>query len=164
MITTRKIGNTDLQLTSITFGAWAIGGWLWGGSDEKEAIRAIETAIDLGMTSIDTAPIYGFGYSEELVGRVIGQKRDKVQILTKYVMHWNKKKGKHYFSSIDNDGHPVDIYTYGGKESVIRECEESLVRLNTDYIDLYQMHWPDETTPIEETMEAIEIYMLRSIF
>ena len=159
MIAKRKIGNTDLELTTITFGAWAIGGWMWGGIDEKEAIRALETAIDLGMTSIDTAPVYGFGYSEELVGKVISKKRDKVQVLTKYGMRWNGKQGKFYFSTRDALGHPVEIYNFGGKESVIKECEESLTRLKTDYIDLYQMHWPDSSTPIEETMEAIEILL-----
>jgi aryl-alcohol dehydrogenase-like predicted oxidoreductase len=154
-----KLGKTDVQITTITFGAWAIGGWMWGGSDENEAIRAMEEAIDLGMTSIDTAPIYGFGYSEQLVGKVTKDKRHKVQLLTKYSLRWQDRQGAFYFSSAMRDGKPVDIYKYGGKESVLRECEDSLRRLQTDYIDLYQMHWPDDTTPIEETMEAMEILL-----
>lgn len=154
-----KLGHSDVKISKITFGAWAIGGWMWGGNDENDAIRAIEKSIDLGMTSIDTAPIYGFGYSEELVGKVTENKRDKVEILTKYCMRWNSKQGVFYFNSTDLDGKPVDIYTFGGKDSVIKECEDSLRRLRTDYIDLYQMHWPDTSTPIEETMEAIELLL-----
>ena len=152
----RKLGKSNVKVTSIVFGAWAIGGWMWGGADDDEAIEAMETAIDQGVTSIDTAPIYGFGHSESLVGKAIKGKRDKVQILTKYGMRWNGDKGQFYFESKDREGNPVDIYRYSGKESIIKECEESLKRLGTDYIDLYQAHWSDETTPIEETMEAIE--------
>lgn len=152
----RKLGNTEVSVTSITFGAWAIGGWMWGGADDDDALIAMETAIDHGVTSIDTAPIYGFGHSEKLVGKAIKGKRDKVQILTKYGMRWSGNRGQFYFKSKDNDGKPVDIYRYSGKESIIRECEESLKRLGTDYIDLYQAHWPDTTTPVEETMEALE--------
>ncbi len=152
----RKLGKSEVSVTSITFGAWAIGGWMWGGADDKDAVDAMETAIDHGVTSIDTAPVYGFGHSEKLVGKAIKGKRDKVQILTKYGMRWTGNKGQFYFKSKNNEGQPVDIYRYSGKESIIKECEESLKRLGTDYIDLYQAHWPDKTTPVEETMEAIE--------
>ena len=150
--------GTDIEITPIAFGAWAIGGWLWGGTDEKEAIEALEKSIDVGITSIDTAPVYGFGLSEELVGKAIKGKRDKVQILTKFSMNWHEKVGHLKFTDIKmNDGKIVDLYINGRKKRVIEECEESLKRLNTDYIDLYQLHWPDPTTPIEETMEAIEL-------
>jgi len=151
----RELGKSNVKVTPLAFGAWAIGGWMWGGADKEDAISAIRSSIDLGITTIDTAPIYGFGLSETIVGEAIKGKRDKVQILTKYGMRWSGSKGKFYFSSKDNQGKPVDIYRYAGKESVINECEESLKRLQTDYIDLYQIHWPDTTTPIEETMEAV---------
>ena len=151
----RKLGNSDVMITPIAFGAWAIGGWMWGGADRKEAIEALETSIDLGISTIDTAPVYGFGRSEEIVGDVIKNKRDKVEILTKYGLDWIGDRGSYYFSTQDNEGQPIDIYRYASSDSVIKECEASLKRLNTDYIDLYQIHWPDPTTPVEETMEAI---------
>jgi aryl-alcohol dehydrogenase-like predicted oxidoreductase len=153
----RQFRNTDLKVSAITFGAWAIGGWLWGGADHKDAIEAIDAAIDEGITTIDTAPVYGFGQSEELVGKAIKGKRNKLQILTKYGLSWNNTKGQFYFKSTSNEGKPVDIYRYAGKESIIKECEYSLKNLGTDYIDLYQIHWSDPTTPLQETMEAMEI-------
>jgi len=149
------LGDSGVKVSAITFGAWAIGGWMWGGADKKDALEAIDTSLDLGITSIDTAPIYGFGLSEEIVGEALRGKRHQAQILTKYGMRWEGNKGQFGFKSQFNDGTPVDIYKYAGKESVIKECEDSLRRLRTDYIDLYQIHWPDSTTPIEETMEAI---------
>src|SRR5450432_3467010 len=152
----RNLGNTDVKLSAITFGAWAIGGWMWGGADKKDALEAIAASYDYGETSFDTAPIYGQGRSEEIVGEALRSlPRDKVQILTKFGMRWDEKKGALDFKSTDNAGHPIDIYRYAGKESVIKECEDSLRRLGTDYIDLYQLHWPDLTTPISETMEAL---------
>ncbi len=151
----RKLGNSDLMITPIAFGAWAIGGWMWGGAERKDAIKAIETSLEMGMTTIDTAPVYGFGLSEEIVGEVIKNKRDKTEILTKFGMKWDTQKGEFYFSTQDNQGRPIDIYRYAGRDSVIQECENSLKRMGTDYIDLYQIHWPDSTTPIDETMEAV---------
>jgi aryl-alcohol dehydrogenase-like predicted oxidoreductase len=152
----RKLGETNLEVSAITFGAWAAGGWMWGGNDDQEAINAMKAAYDLGITSIDTAPIYGQGKSEELVGQAIKSiARDKVQILTKYGMRWDLAKGTFGFKTKDNDGKDLDVYKYAAKESVIKECEDSLKRLGTDYIDLYQIHWPDDSTPIAETMEAI---------
>ena len=152
----RKLANTDLVLSEVTFGGWAAGGWMWGGTERNEAIGAIRVSYSLGVTSIDTAPIYGQGTSEEIVGEAIrGIPRDKVQILTKYGMRWDLKKGDFAFSSKKNNGENIDIYKYAGKESIIKECEDSLKRLGTDYIDLYQIHWPDSTTPIAESMEAV---------
>ncbi|HET6996635.1 MAG TPA: aldo/keto reductase [Chitinophagaceae bacterium] len=152
----RKLGNSDLKVSAITFGAWAAGGWMWGGTERNDAIRAIRTAYDLGVTSIDTAPIYGQGNSEEIVGEAIKDiSRSKVQILTKYGMRWDLAKGDFAFHSADTRGKEIDIYKYAGRESIIKECEDSLRRLGTDYIDLYQIHWPDVTTPMEETMEAV---------
>ena len=151
-----QLGKSNLKVTEIAFGAWAAGGWMWGGTDYHQSVKAIKKAIDLGMTSIDTAPAYGFGLSEEIVGEAIKGKRDKVQILTKYGLRWDTTKGKFFFPSESNDGKPVNMHKFASKESVINECEQSLKRLGVDYIDLYQIHWSDPTTPIEETMEAID--------
>lgn len=151
----KKIGNSNVEITEIVFGAWAAGGWMWGGTDYKLSVKAIERAVDLGMTSIDTAPAYGFGLSEKIVGEAIKGKKDKVQILTKYGLRWDTTKGKFFFPSVSNEGKPVKMHKYASKASILIECEESLQRLGVDCIDLYQIHWPDPTTPIEETMEAI---------
>ncbi len=152
----RKLGKSGLEISVITFGAWAAGGWMWGGTERKDAIEAIQYAYDLGVTSIDTAPIYGQGNSEEIVGEAIKNiPRDKVQVLTKYGMRWDLAKGDFAFKSKDNNGNAISVYKYAGKDSIIKECEDSLRRLQTDYIDLYQIHWPDITTPIAETMEAV---------
>lgn len=153
----RKLGNTELELSAITFGAWAAGGWMWGSTERGDAIDAILAAYDEGVTSIDTAPIYGQGTSEEIVGEAIRDlPRDKVQILTKFGMRWDLKKGDYAMHSKNNQGQEIDIYKYAGKESVMKEVEDSLKRLGTDYIDLYQIHWPESTTPIGETFEAVE--------
>jgi len=153
----RKIGNSELELSAITFGAFAIGGWLWGGTKLKESIDAIHAAYESGITSFDTAPVYGQGTSEKLVGEAIkGIPRDKIQILTKYGLRWDTKQGQFYTHSVNNDGENIDLYFFAGKKGIIEECENSLRRLGTDYIDLYQIHWPDPSTPIEETMEAIQ--------
>ncbi|RCR70930.1 aldo/keto reductase [Larkinella punicea] len=152
----RKLGESDVTVSAIAFGAWAVGGWMWGGTERKEAVGAIQAAYDLGVTSIDTAPVYGQGTSEEIVGEAIKDiPRDRVQILTKYGMRWDLAKGTLAFHTKNNDGTPIDVYKYAAKESIIKECEDSLKRLETDYIDLYQIHWPDVTTPISETMEAV---------
>jgi len=154
---TRKLGQSELEISVLAFGAWAIGGWLWGGADSKEAVKAVETAVDHGMTTIDTASVYGFGLSEELVGKAIKGKRDKVQILTKFGMSWDGNQGEFFFESKDNSGKDVKIYRHSSKEKVLKDCDESLRRLKTDYIDLFQIHWADPTTPVSETMEALEI-------
>ena len=152
----RNLGESDLKLSAITFGAWAAGGWMWGGADRNNAVAAIRASYDSGVTSIDTAPAYGQGASEEIVGEAIkGLPREKLQILTKYGLRWNSTKGSFYFKSKDNHGHEINIHKYAGKESVIEECEDSLRRMGIDYIDLYQIHWPDLATPIEETMDAV---------
>jgi aryl-alcohol dehydrogenase-like predicted oxidoreductase len=153
----RTLGKSEIKISKLAFGAWAIGGWLWGGADAKEAIKALQTAVDNGMTTIDTAAVYGFGLSEKLVGEAIKGKRSKVQILTKFGLIWDEKKGKYYMSTKNNSGQDVDIYSYASKEKVISDCDLSLKRLGTDYIDLFQIHWPDSITPVSETMEALEI-------
>lgn len=153
----RTLGNTDFNLSVVTFGAWAAGGWMWGGTEQNNSVAAIQAAYNHGVTSIDTAPAYGQGLSEQIVGEAISDiPRDKVQILTKYGLRWDTDKGHFRFSSKDNDGNDIDMHEYAAKESIMQECEDSLRRLGTDYIDLYQIHWPDPTTPIEETMEAMD--------
>ena len=154
---TRKLGRSDSKASVITFGAWAIGGWMWGGTDRKEAIEAIKASLDHGVTSIDTAPAYGQGLSEEICGEAIrGTDRTKIQLLTKYGLSWDTTKGEFFFKSRDSKGKDLLIHKLASKESIVRECENSLKRLGTDYIDLYQIHWPDSTTPVSETMEAMQ--------
>lgn len=154
----RQLGETDLQLSAITFGAWAIGGWMWGGADRKEAVKAIQASYAEGVTSIDTAPAYGQGLSEEIVAEAIQDiPRDKVQLLTKFGLRWDVQEGEFFFKSKDNDGKEFDMYKLASKASVIKECEDCLRRLKTDYIDLFQIHWADGSTPISETMEALAL-------
>jgi aryl-alcohol dehydrogenase-like predicted oxidoreductase len=152
----KTLGNSDVHVTPIAFGAWAIGGWMWGGAEENAAIRAVRASYDAGITTIDTASVYGFGKSEELVGRAMdGIPREKYQILTKYGMNWKTQEGEFYFDTHDNDGKPIKVYKHSKASSVLKDCEDSLKRLRTDYIDLFQIHWPDPTTPIAETMGAV---------
>ena len=155
----RKLGNSELELSTITYGAFAIGGNMWGGNEKKDSIDSIHASIDHGVTTIDTAPFYGFGLSEEMIGEALkSQDRSKVQLLTKFGLVWNGSnngKGDFFFDADDN-GKKIPVYKYSSKESVIKEVEESLKRLQTDYIDLLQIHWPDTTTPISETMQAVE--------
>lgn len=153
------LGKSKLPVSPITFGAWAIGGWMWGGSEKQDAVRALHACPDYGITSIDTAPIYGFGQSELIVGEAIKGRRDSYEILTKAGMRWENSLGEYFFTTRDNEGKVRDVYKYSGKGSIIAECEDSLKRLGTDYIDLYQIHWPDGTTPIEEPMEAFQILL-----
>ena len=153
----RTLGKSEVKVTPIAFGAWAIGGWMWGGAEEKDAIKAIHASYDSGVTTIDTAPVYGFGRSEEIVGKAMeGKPRDSYQLLTKFGMNWKTQQGEPYFDTTDNEGKPFKMYKWASKEKVLQECEDSLRRLKTDYIDLYQIHWPDPTTPIHETFEAVK--------
>ncbi|MBT1703224.1 aldo/keto reductase [Chryseosolibacter indicus] len=153
----RQLGNSSVKVTPLAFGAWAVGGWMWGGAEENESINAIRASYEHGMTTIDTAPVYGFGRSEELVAKAMqGVARDRYQILTKYGMNWENEKGEYFFDSVDTNGKPFKMYKWAAKEKVRKECEDSLRRLKTDYIDLYQIHWPDATTPIAETMGEVD--------
>ncbi|MBN2713721.1 MAG: aldo/keto reductase [Planctomycetes bacterium] len=155
----RKLGQSGIDASVVAFGAWAIGGWMWGGTEESESIKTIHAAIDCGMGFIDTAPVYGFGTSEKIVGKAIQGKRDKVILATKCGLVWHTDKGNRFFDSDEKQvGHGEAKYTvhrYLGADAIKYEVEESLKRLGTDYIDLYQTHWQDPTTPIEETMEAL---------
>lgn len=147
---TRKIGASGLRASAIGLGTWAIGGWMWGGTDEAESVAAIRAAIDEGVTLIDTAPAYGMGRSEEIVGKAIAGRREEVALATKCGLVWHTEKGNHFF---DQDGRPV--HRYLGPESIAHELEASLRRLGTDHIDLYITHWQDPTTPVAETMGAL---------
>ncbi len=136
-----RLEHADLSISRLILGTWAIGGTHWGPYDESQAIRAVETAIDLGITTIDTAPAYGTGHSEELIGRVIKGKRERVVIATKC--------GLDMENGFRRDLTPPFME---------KELEDSLRRLDTDYIDLYQPHWPDPDTPVEYTIEALELF------
>jgi len=151
----RQLGNSDVKITPIVLGTWAVGGWMWGGTEDAAALRAIEAAIDAGVTSIDTAPIYGFGHAEELVGKAVAGKRDKVQILTKFGLRWDGAEGEDFFETKGPDAQALKVRRVATREGVVEECERSLRRLGVDVIDLYQCHWRDHTTPVEETMEGL---------
>lgn len=148
---TRTIGASGISASAIGLGTWAIGGWMWGGTDEAQSIDTIRASIDEGVSLIDTAPAYGQGLSEEIVGKALKGRRDKVVLATKLGLVWHTKKGNHFF---DYDGAPV--HRYLGADSVVYEVEQSLRRLGTDHIDLYITHWQDPTTPVAETMEALD--------
>ena len=148
---TRTIGASGISASAIGLGTWAIGGWMWGGTDEAQSIDTIRASIDAGVSLIDTAPAYGQGLSEEIVGKAIKGRRDKVVLATKLGLVWHTKKGNHFF---DYDGAPV--HRYLGADSVVYEVEQSLRRLGTDHIDHYITHWQDPTTPVTETMEALD--------
>jgi methylglyoxal reductase len=146
----RALGGSGIEASVVAFGAWAVGGWWWGGADDSESIAAIREAIDLGITLIDTAPAYGLGHSEEVVGMAIKGRRHEVVLATKCGLVWHTDKGNHF---LDEWGKSVRRYL--GAESIRYEVEQSLRRLQTDVIDLYQTHWQDPTTPIEETMGTL---------
>src|SRR6186713_749903 len=105
MMELNQLGRSGVKVTPMAFGAWAIGGWMWGGAEENAAIRAVQASFDLGITTIDTAPVYGFGKSEELVAKAMsGIARDKYQVLTKFGLNWETAEGEYYFDTIDNSG------------------------------------------------------------
>ena len=139
----RRLGDTDMQLTTVGLGTWAMGGpWQfgWGPQDDEEALAAILAALDRGINWIDTAPAYGLGHSEELVGQALRQTKHKPYIATKCGLLWNEKKEK------------VPCLR---PESIRRECHASLERLGIGTIDLYQMHWPDPDEEIEGAWEEM---------
>src|SRR6266478_6466696 len=141
MMEETMIPGTAMVSSRIAVGTWAIGGWMWGGSDEADGIKTIRTALDLGITLIDTAPAYGFGRSEELVGRAIAEHggRERVLIATKAGLEWR-------------DG---QVYRNASARRIRAEVKESLRRLRTDYIDIYQVHWPDPLVALGETAAAL---------
>ncbi len=138
------IPGTDLNVSRVTIGTWAIGGWMWGGTDEAESISTIRAAFDHGINVVDTAPVYGFGRSEEIVGNALADGlREGVLIATKVGLEWHDGK----------------ITRNASRDRIMREVEDSLRRLRTDRIDIYQVHWPDPSVPIAETAGAMrELY------
>jgi aryl-alcohol dehydrogenase-like predicted oxidoreductase len=136
-----RIPGTSVAPSRIGLGTWAIGGWMWGGTDEAESIRTIHAALDRGITLIDTAPVYGFGRSEEIVGKALaeGGRRAGAVLATKVGLDWKNEQP----------------FRNGSRARIFKEIDDSLRRLRTDVIDLYQVHWPDPNTPIEETAGAM---------
>ena len=139
---TLDLDNRGLHTSRIGLGTWAIGGWMWGGTDEAESIRTIQSAPDHGITLIDTAPVYGFGRSEEIVGKAVkhGGMRDQVVLATKCALEWDAKER---------------VARNATRQRIFKEADDSLRRLQTDVIDLLQVHWPDPNVDVRETAEAM---------
>jgi aryl-alcohol dehydrogenase-like predicted oxidoreductase len=133
------IPNTQLKVSRVALGTWAIGGWMWGGTDQRESIATIHAALHQGINLIDTAPAYGFGVSEQIVGAALVGVRAEAVIATKTGLEWRDGK----------------IYRNASRARIMQEVDDSLRRLRTDYIDIYQVHWPDPLVPVEETAEAM---------
>ena len=137
-----KMNGLNREVSRIGLGTWAIGGSMWGGTDEREALETIRAALEYGITLIDTAPAYGLGRAEELVGRALAQygKREQVFIATKVGLEWRG----------------AQLFRNSSRARITNEIDDSLRRLQTDYIDIYQVHWPDPLVPIEETAAAMQ--------
>jgi len=146
----RPLGQSGIEASVVALGTWAIGGTWWGGTDEADSIAAIRAGVAAGINLIDTAPMYGPETSEYLVGKAIAGIRDKVVLATKCGLIWWDKRGDHFFDMGD-----LSVYRYLGPESIPRELEGSLRRLGVDCIDLYQTHWQETTTPVEDSMAAL---------
>ncbi len=146
----QTLGTSQINTSLIGLGTWAMGGWMWGGTDDKASIDAIKASLDNGVNLIDTAPAYGLGKAEELVGEAIQGRREDVVLATKCGLVWHTQQGEYFF---DEEGKPV--HRYLGGDSIRYELEQSLTRLKTDYIDLYITHWQDPTTDINHTMETL---------
>lgn len=136
----RTLGSTGLNVSAIGLGTWAMGGRWWGEVNDSDSIAVIKTALELGINFFDTADLYGFGHSEKILGEAVEKERRNVILATKVGLRWNNK-GK-----IRHDLSPAYI---------LQAVDASLTRLKTDYIDLYQVHWPDPNTPIEKTADAL---------
>jgi aryl-alcohol dehydrogenase-like predicted oxidoreductase len=134
-----NIPRTQLKVSRVALGTWAMGGWMWGGTDQRESVATIHAALDQGINLIDTAPVYGFGVSEEIVGAALEGIRGRAVIATKTGVEWRDGK----------------VYRNATRARILQEVEDSLRRLRTDYIDIYQVHWPDPLVPVEETAEAM---------
>ncbi len=136
-----EIPATQLKVSRVALGTWAMGGWMWGGTDTRESIATIHAALTQGINLIDTAPVYGFGVSEEIVGAALDGVRSQAVIATKTGLEWRDGK----------------VYRNATRARIMHEIDESLRRLRTDYIDIYQVHWPDPLVPVEETAEAMHL-------
>jgi aryl-alcohol dehydrogenase-like predicted oxidoreductase len=142
-----RILGTTLEVSRVALGTWAIGGWMWGGTDEAESIATIRTAVEHGINVIDTAPAYGFGRSEEIVGKALaeGNLRSRVLIATKVGLEWDRGQ----------------VFRNASRARIFEEVDASLRRLRTDHLDIYQVHWPDPLVTIEETAEAMHALFLQ---
>jgi aryl-alcohol dehydrogenase-like predicted oxidoreductase len=134
-----EVPATQLKVSRVALGTWAMGGWMWGGTDRRESIATIRAALHQNINLIDTAPVYGFGVSEEIVGEALEGVRAEAVIATKTGLEWRDGK----------------VYRNATRERIMQEVDDSLRRLRTDYIDIYQVHWPDPKVPVEETAEAM---------
>ncbi|MBP8646202.1 MAG: aldo/keto reductase [Syntrophobacteraceae bacterium] len=137
-----QFGRTDMEVSVVVLGTWVTGGWAWGGSDESESLAALLRAFDLGINFVDTAPVYGFGRSESLVGKALKEwgSRERIFVATKCGLEWDDQER---------------IRRNAGPERIYQEADDSLRRLGVEQIDLYQVHWPDPRVPFEATMEAM---------
>ncbi len=152
----QRLGGSDLEVPPVILGTWALGGWLWGGTEQNDPEAAVSASLDAGINVLDTAPAYGFGLSEELVGRAIRERRNDVVVATKCGLVWDGRDGSTlFFQARDDRGQPVEIRRCLNRESVLAECDASLQRLGVEVIDLYQCHWPDPGTPLDETLDAL---------
>src|SRR5271165_1809765 len=134
-----EVPGTELRVSRVALGTWAMGGWMWGGTDRRDAVATIRAALRQGINLIDTAPVYGFGVSEEIIGDALAGMRKLAVITTKTGLEWRDGK----------------IYRNASRARILQEVDDSLRRLRTDYIDIYLVHWPDPLVPVEETAEAM---------
>jgi len=156
----RKLGSSGIDISAVGFGAWVTGGWMWGGADDRQSIAAIHAALDHGINLIDTAPIYGYGHSERIVGQAIRDRRDRVVLATKCGMIWDREEGTKFFYADDQGAtlRAVDktIYKNLRPASIREEVERSLRNLQTDHVDLLQTHWQDPSTPLADTVAELQ--------
>jgi aryl-alcohol dehydrogenase-like predicted oxidoreductase len=150
----RKLGAHGPEISTVVYGAWQAGGWFWGESDDQEQIRAMHAAFDAGVNAIDTAPVYGMGHSEEVVGKAVAGRPDVV-VLTKCGLRWTGFEGSPFFDTTTPDGRMWHIRRYAAKGAIVAEVECSLKRLRREAIDVYQLHWPEPDRAPEEVMEAM---------
>ena len=146
----RTIGRSGIRASVVALGTWSISGWMWGGTDDENSIKTIHASLDAGINLIDTAPAYGVGLAELIVAKAIRDRRDKVVLATKCGLVWHTEEGTYHEVQYGKQ-----VYRFLGPHSIRHELEESLRRLGTDHVDLYQTHWQDETTPIEDTVGAL---------
>ncbi len=156
----RKLGSSGMEISAVGFGAWVTGGWMWGGADDRQSIAAIHAALERGINLIDTAPVYGYGRSERIVGQAIRDRRDRIVLATKCGLIWDREEGTKFFHADDQGAtlQAVDktIYKNLRPASIREEVERSLRNLNTDRIDLLQTHWQDPSTPLADTVAELQ--------
>ncbi len=151
----RKLGATNLEVPVISFGAWAIGGWYWGGSDDAKAIAALRAALEVGMDAIDTAPVYGFGRSERVIGEALRGMARRPTLMTKVGLRWDDGRGPVFFEATGEKGETLVVRRNLRPDSIRAEVDASLARLGVDVLDLVQIHWPDPETPLADSLGAL---------